>query len=206
MARYDRGFGDRDGNASAWWGQEADFDWGEPRGPNVFWGRDEPRGYDRGVYGGDYPQYGGYPGDGREGIHYGGYDAGFAREPFMPEEAYRRHPEYARRPRRVRDRWPDRAHGLPHGSGRGDAEVKREVLGRLYGDEALDADRIRVDVEDGIVTLRGEVEDLVEARYAWEDAWDAAGVHGVVNNLHVRVDVPADPHDVYMVQTTRHWR
>ena len=167
MARYDARF--RQGaDASPWWGEGRDFAWGETRAPNVFWGRGEGYGgtggggYDRGVYGGSHPAYGGYPGARDGGMYYGG-------DP-------------------------------------GDGEVKREILHRLYGDQWVDADRIRVDVDGGVVVLQGEVDSMEEARYAWEDAWDAPGVHAVVNNLRVRRDVPADAHDPYRVRTTRHWR
>lgn len=217
MARYDRGYGT---NASPWWGMGRDFEWEETRRPNAYWGR----GYDRGLYGGEHPTFGGYPGGEREGIHYGGrergfdrgydrglgrgtgrgYGAEFASEPFMPEEAYRRHPEYDHPQQHVRDRWPDRGHDPEHHAhGFGDEEVRSGVRERLRRDGTLDDRRIDIGVNDGVVTLRGEVDTMVEARHAWDDAWNAAGVRGVVNHLHVRMDVPAGGGDAYMVQTTR---
>ena len=47
-----------------------------------------------------------------------------------------------------------------------------------------------------MVTLTGEVDDFMQARYAWDDAWESAGVRGVVNNLTVRTDVPRDEMDL----------
>jgi osmotically-inducible protein OsmY len=44
-----------------------------------------------------------------------------------------------------------------------------------------------------VVTLTGEVDDFLKARYAWDDAWEAEGVRGVVNNLTVRADLPQAP-------------
>jgi hypothetical protein len=189
------------------------------------------RGYDRGVYGDAYPGYGGRPGGDAQGFYYGGagdgyrggydrerharggYDRGshpgegytgdFARTPFLPEQAYRRHPEYARgRAERPSSRWDrydeDEAYGLD------DRQVLRRVQHRLYEDVWLDVDRIRVEVEDGVVTLTGEVDDFMEARYAWDDAWESPGVRGVVNNLTVRTDLPQDEtHGDLVPQTAR---
>jgi hypothetical protein len=188
-------------------------------------------GYDRGVYGGAYPGFGGYPGSGREGMDYGrgmqrpsvgrrwyperydagyqggytrGYDRGliservqrsrgyggdFAREPFMPEAAYLRHPEYETPSTYHQGRWEQPGeYVVPRDEPRGDEEIRREVQQRLHQDTWLRADEIDVQVEQGVVTLRGEVGDFLEARYAWDDAWETDGVRGVVNNLTVRPD------------------
>jgi hypothetical protein len=164
------------------------------------------RGYDRGVYGGAYPGYGGRPGGDTRGLYYGGpgayrrggyaprgggerwqgYGGDFATEPFVPEEAYRRHPEYRRPAGRAWSRWDFEGDY----EDLDDRQVARNVQRRLYEDVWLDVDRIRVEVDDGVVTLTGEVDDFLEARYAWDDAWESPGVRGVVNNLTVRTDVP----------------
>lgn len=125
---------------------------------------------------------------------YGGYDRGFAQQPFIPDAAYRQHPELNR---------PQIHRGGPRGGdayaarGQGrdplnDDEILQEVRQSLYADSWIDADELEVEVNDGVVTLRGEVDDYLEARYAWDDAWDAGGVRGVINQLTVRVDRPAD--------------
>jgi hypothetical protein len=56
-------------------------------------------------------------------------------------------------------------------------------------------------VNDNVVTLKGEVDDYLEARYAWDDAWEARGVRGVVNQLTVRLDKPLDEHEEPFPQT-----
>jgi hypothetical protein len=159
----------------------------------------------RGEYGGAYE--GGHPGGPARGGYYGGpgvgrapgrgYDGGYARAPFMPEEAYRRHPEY-RQERQPRE-WE--AHQHEYGDDElSDDEVRDAVYRRMSADAWLDPGRIEVKVEDGVVTLTGEVDDYMEARYAWDDAWEADGVRGVVNNLTVRVDQPHDAHGDMVVQ------
>ncbi|HET7229790.1 MAG TPA: BON domain-containing protein [Longimicrobium sp.] len=145
----------------------------------------------RGEYGGAYEQYGGIPRGPRQGEYYGGrasqargYDAGYAREPFMPDEAYRRHPEYRQQPQ-PRE-WE--AHQHEFGEELTDEQVRASVYRRMRADAWLDPSRITVQVDDGVVTLTGEVDDFLKARYAWDDAWEAEGVRGVVNNLTVRAD------------------
>ncbi|HEX5724130.1 MAG TPA: BON domain-containing protein [Longimicrobiaceae bacterium] len=150
-------------------------------------------GYDRGAYGPAYegPAYGARPSQAR------GYDRGFAREPFVPEEAYRRHPEYGQ-PRHGPQRWNE-------GDYRGeptDDDLAHAVRARMYQDAWLDVDRIDVAVEDGVVTLTGEVDDFLEARYAWDDAWETPGVRGVVNQLTVRTDRPGETHGDVVPQTS----
>lgn len=92
------------------------------------------------------------------------------------------------------DRWPGTGHDLDHplpGEDRlTDEEIREAVLDNLFDDTWIDPDRIDVSVEDGVVTLRGEVSDFMEARYAWDDAWETPGVRGVINHLTVRADLP----------------
>ncbi|HEV2131638.1 MAG TPA: BON domain-containing protein, partial [Longimicrobiaceae bacterium] len=126
----------------------------------------------------------------------GGYDAGFAQAPFLPETAYHRHPELDRPQRGRGDRWPAQGHDEYHHVQRSDDEIERAVRENLYEDSWVDADRIDVSVENGVVTLQGEVGDYLEARYAWDDAWEAQGVRGVINQITVRADLPADEHAV----------
>jgi len=110
----------------------------------------------------------------------------------MPEEAYRRHPEYRQEPQH-RD-WEAHQHEFGD-DGMSDDDVRDSVYRRMRADAWLDPDRIEVQVEDGVVTLSGEVDDFLKARYAWDDAWEADGVRGVVNNLTVRADEPhSEPH------------
>jgi hypothetical protein len=239
---YDRGYGGGYGRPPM--GGSADPGGGRSRQGRGGYG--PARGYDRGIYGEDYPVFGGVPGGRREGMYYGGggrqreggaygqdfergggrrrpgpepvrggfpprggmgsgprggapyrqgagqprtpYDAGYARQPFLPDVAYQRHPELERTAPQRRDRWiPGRFAAV----GPDDEEIQSGVRQNLYQDNFIDADQIEVEVNGGVVTLRGEVDDYLQARYAWDDAWETDGVRGVVNLLVVRTDQPA---------------
>lgn len=110
-----------------------------------------------------------------------------------PGEEYETHPRYGHTPG---DRWPDTGHDLDalerEELEMGDGKIREAVLENLFQDSWIDPERIDVDVDDGVVTLTGEVRDFMEARYAWDDAWETAGVRGVVNNLTVRADLPGE--------------
>lgn len=159
-------------------------------------------GVSRGTFGGGYDAgYGdfGARSGGLQGGYGGGrgYDAGYggyARGPFMPEEAYSRHPEYNQPSQRRGMDSVGYGYSAAFDDDLSDDQVLQGVRTRLRQDRWLDADRINVEVEDGVVTLTGEVGDFMEARYAWDDAWETPGVHGVVNSLTVRTDLPHDPH------------
>ncbi|MDP9348850.1 MAG: BON domain-containing protein, partial [Gemmatimonadota bacterium] len=73
---------------------------------------------------------------------------------------------------------------------RPDAELREEVEEALFFDTWVDADAVTVEVKDGIVTLRGELPDYDEIRYATDDAWDVDGVRGVHSELTVRGATP----------------
>jgi hypothetical protein len=68
---------------------------------------------------------------------------------------------------------------------RADAEVKTDVEDALFYDTWVDAEAITVEVKDGIVTLRGELPDHDEIRYATDDVWDVEGVRGVRSELRI---------------------
>ena len=55
----------------------------------------------------------------------------------------------------------------------------------LFYDTWVDAEAIRVEVRDGVVTLQGDLPDHDEVRYATDDAWDVDGVRGVRSELRV---------------------
>jgi hypothetical protein len=82
-------------------------------------------------------------------------------------------------------------HDRLHRRRRPDDELKAEVEEALFYDTWVDADAIAVDVRDGIVTLRGELPDYEEIRYATDDAWDVDGVRGVRTELGVRDERPS---------------
>lgn len=112
----------------------------------------------------------------------------FAREPFMPNAGYRRHPEYAQPPLHRSGPWPAAGHDLTDDDDFTDEEIRGGVLATMEEDSWIISDQIEVTVEDGVVTLRGEVGDYMEARYAWDDAWETEGVRGVINHLTVRTE------------------
>jgi len=68
---------------------------------------------------------------------------------------------------------------------RPDDELRHEVEEALFFDTWVDAEAIAVEVLDGVVTLRGELPDHEEVRYATDDAWDVDGVRGVRCELRV---------------------
>ena len=97
------------------------------------------------------------------------------------------------------DRWP--AHDAAGTAGRmSDRDVLESVRENLFQDSFVDPERIQVQVERGIVTLRGDVDDFLEARYAWDDAWESPGVRGVINHLTVRTDRASE--EMNMPQTS----
>lgn len=156
----------------------------------------------RGEFGGAYPGFGGgYGGYGNVG---GGFDRGmgggqrFSEAPFLPDEAYRRHPELMAQPHHY-----DAAYGAPGDGGveLDDSDIYQAVCRRLSQDRYLDAEQIHVMVNDGVVTMEGEVSDFMEARYAWDDAWETPGVRGVVNHLSVRTDAASVSHNDEMPQS-----
>ena len=68
---------------------------------------------------------------------------------------------------------------------RDDAELARDVTEALFFDTWIDAQRIAIDVSDGVVTLSGTLASPEEVRYACDDAWGVAGVREVRCDLRV---------------------
>lgn len=222
MPGYDWSFGGREPWARP---RAGGYEWNRPpheslgraRGPrDVQYGRWEgPGGYDRGLYGDVYEAYA--PPPARRGPRgepmprgWAGYGdeyaeewtGGYARGPFVPEHAYRRHPEMDQAPGPRGGRWGYELDDT--GMELDDDQILDAVRRKLYEDVWLDVDRIDVEVEDGVVTLRGEVDDFMEVRYAWDDAWETEGVRGVVVQLNVRADEPQpDAHGDLVPQTSR---
>lgn len=69
---------------------------------------------------------------------------------------------------------------------RPDDELRQDVEDALFYDTWVDAEAIRVEVNEGIVRLSGELPSYEEIRYATDDAWDVDGVVGVRSELTVR--------------------
>lgn len=68
---------------------------------------------------------------------------------------------------------------------RSDEELREDVEEALFYDTWVDADAIAVEVEEGIVILRGTLASYDEVRFATDDAWDVEGVVGVRTELRV---------------------
>ncbi len=66
-----------------------------------------------------------------------------------------------------------------------DSDILRWVEAALRDDERVDVSTIDVTINNGIVTLSGEVTSLAEKAYAARDAKKVRGVSGVVNELQI---------------------
>ncbi len=66
-----------------------------------------------------------------------------------------------------------------------DREIKSQLVDRLRENQHTTDDDIRVDVEQRVAILTGEVSSVVAKRAAGDDAWDTPGVADVSNQLVV---------------------
>lgn len=66
----------------------------------------------------------------------------------------------------------------------GDARLKEEIKDELFWSPFVDADQVKVTVDDGIATLKGEVDSWVESHVAVENAYEG-GARAVLNELAV---------------------
>ena len=71
-------------------------------------------------------------------------------------------------------------------SGKTDTDVRNDVLSELAWDSRIDEKQIGVQVEQGVVTLGGTVDDLATSTAAVEAADRVAGVKDVANELQVK--------------------
>lgn len=69
---------------------------------------------------------------------------------------------------------------------RDDTEILTDIEADLILDSWVDATNVNVEVNDGVVTLTGNVDTVVAKRSAGDDAWDTPGVIDVINNLTVK--------------------
>ena len=76
-------------------------------------------------------------------------------------------------------------HGGPYAGRNRDEELRSAVRWSLFEDTWLNARNIEIEVQAGVVTLTGTVKDHMEARYAWDDAWETPGVRGVISQLEI---------------------
>jgi hypothetical protein len=74
----------------------------------------------------------------------------------------------------------------PKGYTRSDEQILEEACRRLEQDGAVDASDIEVSCDDGIVSLRGTVEDRRTKRHAEDCVASVYGVKDVMNELRVK--------------------
>ena len=68
---------------------------------------------------------------------------------------------------------------------RGDADVRAAALQTLMWDTEVPADLVDVKVDDGWVTLKGQVSFQYESDAAYEDVTRLRGVTGITNEIRV---------------------
>jgi osmotically-inducible protein OsmY len=76
-----------------------------------------------------------------------------------------------------------------------DAEIGAVILHALWDDAAMNASDLRIDVEHGIATLEGRVDNLREKQRAVEITRNVKGVRSVIDRISVQ---PAIIPDVYL--------
>ncbi len=67
----------------------------------------------------------------------------------------------------------------------GDAEIRDHICAAFDSDQALDADKINIEVNDGVVDLEGEAPSLTHKRLAGVLAWWVPGTTDVINSMVV---------------------
>jgi len=68
-----------------------------------------------------------------------------------------------------------------------DQQLERDVEDELFWSPFVDSDRIRVEVDDGVVTLSGQADTWMERGAAQDNAYDAGATH-VRNQIRVGTD------------------
>jgi len=74
---------------------------------------------------------------------------------------------------------------------RPDPDIARDAVKAIKSELPLSWERIRVIVEDGLITLEGEVEWHYQLERAEEAAARVRGVEGIINNIEIRPQVPS---------------
>jgi hypothetical protein len=91
----------------------------------------------------------------------------------------------ARRTRGVSDVWDQLQVRILDRDRREDAEIRGVALQRLIWDPDLPADSLDVKVDDGWVTLKGNLDFQFQSDAAFEHVATLAGVTGVTNRIQV---------------------
>jgi osmotically-inducible protein OsmY len=85
-----------------------------------------------------------------------------------------------------------------------DSDLKQHVQTSLDWEPSLDATDVGVSVDDGIVTLRGNVRSFAEKVAAERVALRVYGVKGIANDLAVHFPSPSRPTDTELTQAALH--
>jgi osmotically-inducible protein OsmY len=89
-------------------------------------------------------------------------------------------------------------------TGKTDTDVRNDVLSELAWDSRIDEKQIGVQVDRGIVTLGGTVDDLATSTAAVEAAHRVAGVRDVANELQVKSEQSTHLTDTDIAKAVRH--
>ena len=88
---------------------------------------------------------------------------------------------------------------------RSDEQIKKDIVDELYWDSRIDASKISVTVEDGIVSLAGEVPTYGDLSAARAAALTIGGVVDLVDNLRVSLVPPQElPGDLEIEDRANH--
>ncbi len=95
---------------------------------------------------------------------------------------------------------------LPVESERSDADIAGAAIGRLFWDVAVPKDRVLVEVEQGWVTLTGELDGQHQREAAAADIRSLHGVVGLSNRITLKANVDtANLHDDIAYALHRFW-
>lgn len=91
-----------------------------------------------------------------------------------------------------------------------DEKIKKEVTDQLYWDHRVDAADVQIEVDDGVVTLTGNVPSFTAKDAAYDDTWFVDGVRLVINDLDVEYlteerDMPTDEEIQHYVVEKLRW-
>ena len=89
-------------------------------------------------------------------------------------------------------------------AGKTDGDIRNDVMSELSWDSRIGETQIGVQVDHGVVTLGGSVEDWATCRAAVEAAHRVAGVQDVANELQVRNSLTAHLTDTDIAKAVRH--
>jgi osmotically-inducible protein OsmY len=73
---------------------------------------------------------------------------------------------------------------------RPDPDIARDAVEALKRDLPFSWDKLKMTVEDGWITLEGEVEWQYQREWAGKAVWNVRGVKGITNDIKVRPTVP----------------